>query len=359
MKNQRNKWRRIGAVLLMILMVVQVVFGDVGSVTVQAAKKDKTKPNVTLYLDRTGYTRGSVNIMVRASDKSGIKSILIKKGNIKKSASKYWKNASNITRSKKKKVTANATYSVKVTDKAGNITIKRISVTNIDKKKPSIALSQTRISGGVLVTVKASDASGIKSVKWLKGGIDDPNSSKFKDAANITKTRNFTVTSNGIYTVQVVDKAGNKSVKQIQVTVKQALYDLDGGQYDSSLYDYYGKEMPKYASITDSLNRTYINAVGIRACLSSGSGNHARTFYLGGEYRYIEGDISAMYSTTWDGTFQIYADDELVYTSSEIRPETGAVHFKVDIQNARFIKLKVVSDYDYYDYILGNCYFYN
>lgn len=93
--------------------------------------------------------------------------------------------ASNITKAKKKKVTGNATYSVKVMDKAGNATIKKITVTNIDKKKPTISVSQENTAGGVLVTVKASDASGIKSIKWIKGAIADAGSAKFNKAANI------------------------------------------------------------------------------------------------------------------------------------------------------------------------------
>lgn len=358
MSESKKKWKTIGSILLMLLIVAQVVLGDAGSTTVWAAKKDKKAPNVTVYLSKTSYTRGNVNIMVRASDKSGIKSILIKKGNIKKKASKYWKNADNITKAKKKKVTANGTYSVKVTDKAGNAVIKRISVTNIDKDAPVVALSQSRVSGGVMVMVKASDAGEIKSIKWIQGGIDDPNSSKFKKANNITDVGYFVVTANGLYTVQVVDRAGNKTVSQIQVTVKQALYNIDGGQR-SKLYDYYDQPMEKYASITDSLNQTYFNAVRIRSQSYYSFYERTRTFYLAGEWQYFEGDIVAKDSTTYPGTFRVYADGVSVYTSPEVKPETGAVHFKVDIRNCRFIKLEVVSDAVDQEYILGNCYFYN
>lgn len=357
-KNTKKIWYRAGALFLILLMVMQVVFGDVGNVTVQAAKKDKKAPSVTLYLNKTSYTRGSVNIMVKASDKSGIKSILIKKGTIKKKADKYWKNASNITKKKKKKVTSNGIYSVRVMDKAGNAAIKRITVTNIDKTAPSVSLSQSKVSGGVVVTVNAWDAGGIKSVKWIAGGVDDANSSKFNDAVNITDTRTFTVTNNGLYTVQVVDNAGNKAICQAQVMVKQALYDFDGGQ-GKYLYDYYGKSMTRYTSVIDSLNVTYTNAL-VMSSGKSGSDYASRTFYLAGEYQYFEGDIAAGTSGTIPGIFQIYADNVLVYTSPIIRPETGAVHFNVDIRNARFVKLKVsTGDWGGEYFILGNCYFYN
>lgn len=344
----RQIFKRFGAGMLAVILLFGVVFGPGSSTTVEAAKKDKTKPNVVLYLNKTGYTRGSVYIQVQAKDKSGIKSILIKKGKITKSAARYWKKANNITRAKKKKVTSNAAYSVKVTDKAGNVTIKRISVTNIDKKKPTVKLSQSVVSGGVQISVSASDASGIKSVKWIKGAISDASSAKFNQASNITKTRKFIVTQNGYYTVQAVDRVGNKSVAQIYVVVKQALYDLD---------EYYGNigSSSRYTTITDSLGRNYTNALYISTYYTT----EELTYFLDGKYQYLEGDIACFESYTSDAIMQIYADDVLVYTSENITPTQEHKHFKVDIGNARFIKITITSDGRYNKYILGNCYLYN
>lgn len=349
--------KRFGAGMLVIILLAGVVFGPGSSTTVAAAKKDKTKPNVVLYLNKTGYTRGNVYIQIQAKDKSGIKSILIKKGKISKSNARYWKKASNITKAKKKKVTSNATYSVKVTDKAGNVTIKRITVTNIDKKKPTVKLSQSVVSGGVLISVSASDASGIKSVKWIKGAISDASSAKFNQAYNITKVRKFTVTQNGYYTVQAVDRVGNKSVAQIYVVAKQALYDME---------EYYGVigSSRKYETVTDSLNRTYINALRLSGSelVYMGTYTPEYTYFLNGNYQWIEGDIACKDSNTHDAVLQIYADNVLVYTSQTITPKENSKHFKVDIGNARFIVLKIVDSNPGswpYDYILGNCYLYN
>ena len=353
----RHIFKRFGAGMLAVILLFGVVFGPGSSTTVEAAKKDKTKPNVVLYLNKTGYTRGNVYIQVQAKDKSGIKSILIKKGKISKSSARYWKKADNITRSKKKKVTANASYSVKVTDKAGNVTIKRISVTNIDKTKPTVTLSQAVVSGGVQISVSASDASGIKSVKWIKGAISDASSEKFSQAYNITNDRTFTVTQNGYYTVQVADRVGNKEVAQIYVVVKQALYDLD---------EYYGKigSSRRYTTVTDSLNRTYVNALRLSGSelVYMGSYTPEYTYFLDGNYQWIEGDIACENSNTHDAVLQIYADNMLVYTSQTITPKEDCKHFKVDIGNARFIVLKIVDNdpgVGAYDYILGNCYLYN
>lgn len=342
--------KRFGAGMLVIILLAGVVFGPGSSTTVAAAKKDKTKPNVVLYLNKTGYTRGNVYIQVQAKDKSGIKSILIKKGKISKSNARYWKKASNITKAKKKKVTSNATYSVKVTDKAGNVTIKRITVTNIDKKKPTVKLSQSVVSGGVLISVSASDASGIKSVKWIKGAISDASSAKFNQAYNITKVRKFTVTQNGYYTVQAVDRVGNKSVAQIYVVAKQALYDME---------EYYGDTPTRQTTVKDSLGRSYTNA------LLTGSYDNAIThvYFLDGKYQYFEGDVACETSKTYDAVMQIYADNVLVYTSDTIQATQEHKHFKVDIGNAKFLKITFEKNFDFtyrnHYYILGNCYLYN
>lgn len=342
----KRLWNRFGAGIFALLLLVGTVLAPFGTVTANAAQ-DKKKPMVILYTDETNYTRKNVNINVYATDKSGIKSILIKKGKITKGAMKYWKNASNITKAKKKKVSANATYSVRVMDKAGNVTVKRITLTNIDKTKPGIVLTQSTVTGGTQVNVRTSDLSGIKSVKYVKGYIGDASSSAFRNAANITSAKKFIAKTNGYYTVQVIDKAGNKAVAQIYVTVKTALYDME---------EYYGATPSKYTTATDSLNRNYSNALKLKF-VSGYYGEY--TYFLDGKYKYFEGDIACWESGTKDGTMQIYADNELIYTSNKIQATNERIHFKVEVGNARFMKIKMCCDYSYNYYLLGNAYLYN
>lgn len=346
----RRLWKRICTGMMALLLLAGTIFAPVGTVNANAAQ-DKTKPMVILYAEETNYTNKNVNINVYATDKSGIKSILIKKGKITKGAMKYWKNASNITKAKKKKVSANATYSVRVMDKAGNVTVKRITLTNIDKTKPGIVLKQSTVSGGTQVNVKTSDLSGIKSIKYVKGYIGDASSSAFRNAANITSAKKFTAKTNGYYTVQVIDKAGNKAVAQIYVTVKTALYDMQ---------EYYGNTPDKYTTATDSLNRNYSNAL----CLYGSGIGEDYTYFLDGKYKYFEGDIACWEVDTLDGTMQIYADNELIYSSNMIQATKEKIHFKVQVGNARFIKIKMCPKnpgYNWYGsyYLLGNAYLYN
>lgn len=83
------------------------------------------------------------------------------------------------------------------------------------------------------------------------------------------------------------------------------------------------------------------------------------TYFLDGKYQYLEGDVACYSSGTLDGVMQIYADDVLVYTSETITATQEHRHFKVDIGNARFIKIKLTTGWGGSSYILGNCYLYN
>ena len=137
-------------------------------------------------------------------------------------------------------------------------------------------------------------------------------------------------------------------MKFFYVVVRQALYDLEEF-YGRISYDWY---LP---TATDSLNRSYTNAIKVYG-IDSGK---QYTWFLDGKYQYLEGDIACAASKTPDAVMQIYADDVLVYTSDTIQATQERRHFKVDIGNARFIKMKITANWSYEYYILGNCYLYN
>ena len=61
---------------------------------------------------------------------------------------------------------------------------------------------------------------------------------------------------------------------------------------------------------------------------------------------------------------KIYADNELIYSSNMIQATKEKIHFKVQVGNARFIKIKMCPKnpgYNWYGsyYLLGNAYLYN
>lgn len=104
---------------------------------------------------------------------------------------------------------------------------------------------------------------------------------------------------------------------------------------------------------TDPFNNDY-SAARNYAIIEAGSqveyNADDHTYYTYAEYR-LYGDYSfiggviAPYTSTKDGSaayIQIYADDELVYTSPDVGRKTDAVQFSVNISGAEYIMMYVV-----------------
>lgn len=95
--------------------------------------------------------------------------------------------------------TENGSYTFKVTDKAGNKATKNVTVSNIDKIKPTIKVSignDKSTKGKVTVTISDANFKS-KSVKLNGKSLFWP--------------KNNTFISKGSYTIMAVDKAGNTS----------------------------------------------------------------------------------------------------------------------------------------------------
>jgi len=111
----------------------------------------------------------------------------------------------------------NGRYTVYARDSAGNEGVAFLDISNIDREAPTLTLtpSETRpTKGNVTVTVNAADAgSGLARVRWsATAPVPDspwPSSEVVGDE--------FTVERNGTYTVVAIDRAGNKTVRQLIV----------------------------------------------------------------------------------------------------------------------------------------------
>lgn len=116
-------------------------------------------------------------------------------------------------------VDKNGDYVIKVTDKAGNVTEKTITINNIDIVKPELSLKpnpDNTPADSVDVTITATDK-GSDGVNPDYVGID---TITVKDSTgnNVPVTDDkFTVTKNDTYTVTVKDKAGNETTQTITI----------------------------------------------------------------------------------------------------------------------------------------------
>ena len=106
-------------------------------------------------------------------------------------------------------VTSNGTYTFKAIDIMGNETIESITVSNIDKSKPTAQLTSSSANGSRvklnLSSIVDVGGSGIQSVRLPNGVVSTESSIS------------YTVTKNGIYEFVITDNAGNQTVKSIEV----------------------------------------------------------------------------------------------------------------------------------------------
>lgn len=90
-----------------------------------------------------------------------------------------------------------------------------------DKKKPTIQVTPNitkPTKSNIKVKFKATDASGIKTVKWVKGS---QKASYFKKKGTTVKLKKgvctVTLKDNGTYTFYAIDKAGNTQTKKLVI----------------------------------------------------------------------------------------------------------------------------------------------
>lgn len=165
------------------------------SVPVTVSNIDNGAPRVSVSKGSDEWTNKGVSISASASDDlSGIAGYSFCGGGYSSNSS--WT------------VDSNGTYSVSVRDNAGNEASGSVTVSNIDKTAPTVSLSKSTddwTEEGVTLSASASDdLSGIAGFSF--GGSE------------YSSTSSWTVTSNGTYSVSVIDKAGNEASASVTVS---------------------------------------------------------------------------------------------------------------------------------------------
>lgn len=231
---KRNKINKF--IIVVAMLFVTMIFIDTNQA--YGAAKDTTKPKITLKSSNTKPSTSSIKVNVTASDASGIKTMKWASGSRK--TSYFKKSGSKITLDKKGKasvtISKNGIYTFYSSDKAGNETVKSITITNIDKAKATVSISQnikedTNSNVKLTLTIKESGL-GIKNIKYLTGKKSEKDfkedtrelSFKVKSETDLkydntfSYTATLTVKSNNVYTFLVEDLAGNKTLKRITIS---------------------------------------------------------------------------------------------------------------------------------------------
>ena len=105
-------------------------------------------------------------------------------------------------------VSENGTYSFEFLKSDGNTETKTITISNIDKDKPTLTVNsntEEETKDNVILSVSADD----ENFDY----IELPNGEKVTE-----KTATYEVSENGSYTFKAVDKVGNETIKEVNVT---------------------------------------------------------------------------------------------------------------------------------------------
>lgn len=182
---------------------------------------DKTNPTISLSPSTTSAT--NENVIVTASINDNVKVVSKKWASGDQTVTYFTKNGTKFTNNTIK-IKTNGTYTVYVKDSAGNTHVQTITISNIDKKAPTISLSipesdVTAVSKKVQVLT--TDYNGIQDQKWAYGNKDvayfADKGSRIAPLQSASQKDKIITLKNGVYTVYAEDKVGNKAVKTITI----------------------------------------------------------------------------------------------------------------------------------------------
>jgi len=198
------------------------ILGVIGLAAAGKAEAASTTKKPTLTVSKKASEDPAKMILnVKASASAGIKQVKYETSYQKTS---YFKKKGINLKLKNKKasvtVTKNGTYTFYLLDKAGNTTIKRVTVDTIDTEPPVIDLSYSVLNQTAAIQVNTVDLdTGISNVSYLKGlyTVDD---AAWETAIDITGQSSFQTAEGGNYTIRAVDLSGNASTAEVNVQME-------------------------------------------------------------------------------------------------------------------------------------------
>ncbi|CAH1205519.1 hypothetical protein PAECIP111893_02364 [Paenibacillus plantiphilus] len=183
--------------------------------TIDVTNIDRVGPTINLTANPITPTNGNVTVTVATYASSGISELKWAAGN---DGTTFFTTGGEAIAGNEFTVTANGTYTVYARDNAGNEAVETIAISNIDRNVPTIDLTGSPTSstnGIVTVTVATYADSGISVLKWAAG---NEGTVFFTTGGEAIVGNEFTVTSNGTYTVYARDNAGNEAVETITIS---------------------------------------------------------------------------------------------------------------------------------------------
>lgn len=109
----------------------------------------------------------------------------------------------------------NGTYNVRFVDMVGNVTVKTITINDLDNTAPIMEISEPTGEWGQSVSVNVT-VNEPCTVTYGKNGVTNFTAADF-EAGNTTAVKTVTFTENGTFTLTATDLAGNHTTKLVKI----------------------------------------------------------------------------------------------------------------------------------------------
>lgn len=211
MKNYRKMFRKI------LLLCALFYFGLLRSSSVSA------KELISVSQSTTKYTNQSVQVDLQFANEAKVTLLKYVSGNHSRAYTE--KNGKKITYKQNRGsilIDKNGMYTILYQLNGGKKYTKKINISNIDKKVPVMKPTYKVMNQEATVSINGMDAeSGLAYAKYVKGTLTDKNSIKWDTKAKkVSGVKQFKVSSEGNYSILLVDKAGNRSVKKVSIMLE-------------------------------------------------------------------------------------------------------------------------------------------
>lgn len=183
--------------------------------TIVVSTYDATAPTLSATFSPITWTRTAITVTVTSSDTdSGISYVKW----LKDATTNAQVILSGAVTAGTFSVSENATYRIVAVDNAGNESFTTVTTTKFDNTIPTVSLSQNPVgwtNQPITITATTSDdLSGVAVTKYVKDNVTQGVAA----TTGTTFSGSFTVTENSVYTVAVIDNAGNVNSAQTTVT---------------------------------------------------------------------------------------------------------------------------------------------
>lgn len=211
MNNYGKSFRKI--VMLWVLFSIYLL----GNSSISA------KELISVSQSTTEYTNQNVRVYMEFSNKTKVTILKYVYGNHSRAYTE--KNGKQITCKQNRGsvlIAKNGIYTILYQLNDGKKYTKKINIRNIDKKVPVMSPTYQVMNQEAIVSINGVDAeSGLAYAKYIKGTLTDKSSPKWDTKAkNVRGVKQFKVDTEGNYSILLVDKAGNRSVKKISVMLE-------------------------------------------------------------------------------------------------------------------------------------------